>query len=156
MKLVTLRKPNNKLQALLLTPTTYQQTQALIHARQDLRAAESELTTTTAELENLVAAKSALEEQDGREVPGAFLDDESYADRERRRLLMSAIERKISFCRQTLEYLGVQRPRLEADFEALQERFFDDLERAVRVDVAAKSSVSDVGNSGKEAVWRTG
>jgi hypothetical protein len=59
-----------------------------VHARQDLRAAESDLATTAAEMDNLVVARNELEESDGREVPGAFFDDDAYADRERRLLLM--------------------------------------------------------------------
>jgi hypothetical protein len=82
-KLITLRTPARKLRALLLPPCTFQRTQALVHARQDLRAVESELATTAAELRNLIAAKSELDGQDGREVPGAFFDDDAYTERER-------------------------------------------------------------------------
>jgi chaperonin cofactor prefoldin len=155
-KLITLRTPSRKLRALLLPPCTFQRTQALVHARQDLRAVESELATTSAELRNLIAAKSELEELDDSEVPGAFFDDDAYAEKERRRLLMATLERKIGLCEQDLEDLESRRPRLEADLEALQEKFLDDFERAVRDDVAAKASVSKVGDSGKSCVWWTG
>lgn len=144
-----------KFQARLLTPIVYQKTQALIHARQDLRAVESELATTTAEMENLVAAKCELEGQDGWEVPGAFLDDEAYTDKERLRLLTATIDKKINFAKQTLEFLKAQRPRLEADFEALQEQYFDDLERAVRDDAAATALASKARSSRKSPVLCT-
>lgn len=154
-KLITLQTPSRKLRALLLPPCTFQRTQALVHARQDLRAVESELTTTAAELRNLIAAKSELEELDDREIPGAFFGDDAYADRERRRLLMATLERKIGLCEQGLEDLEALRPRLEADLEALQEQFLDDLERAVRDDVATKASISKVEDSGKSCIWWT-
>jgi len=156
MKFITLETPRQKLQALLLPPPTHQRTQALIHARQDLRAADSELATTAAELENLVAANSELEEQNDFEIPGAFLDDNAYAHRERRRLLMATIEKKTSFARQTLEYLEAQKSRLEADLEALQEQFLDDLERAVRDDTAANVLGAKVEGPGKSAFLWTG
>lgn len=154
-KLITLQTPSRKLPALLLLPCTFQRTQALVHARQDLRAVESELATTAAELRNLVAARLELEEHDGLEVPGAFHDDDAYAERERRRLLMSTLERKIVLCEQDLEDLEARRLRLEADLETLQEQFLDDLERAVRDDVSAKASVSKVGGSEKSCIWWT-
>ena len=155
VKFITFQARSQKLRALLLPPCTFQRTQALIHARQDLQAAEPELATTAAEMENLVVARSELEQQDGLEVPGAFFDDDAYADRERRQLLMATIEKEISFWRRKLEYLEAQRPQLEADLEALQEQFLDDLERAVRDDVAAKASVSKTGKSGKSAILWT-
>jgi hypothetical protein len=145
MKFITLQTGHQKLQALLIPQLTYQRTQALIHARQDLRAADSELATTAAELNNLIVAKSELEEQNDYEIPGAFFDDDAYTDRERRRLLMATIEKKSSFAKQTLEYLEMQKPRLEADLEALQEQFLDDLERAVRDDKAANALGAKLG-----------
>jgi len=78
-------------------------------------------------------------------MPRAFFDDDTYTDRERRRLLIATIQKKASFARQTLEYLEAQKPRLEADLEALQEKLFDDLERAVRDDVAANALGANVG-----------
>jgi len=155
MRFITVQSPHKKILALLLPAAFYQRTQALVHARQDLRAADCELATTAAELQNLVSARSSLDEHDGHEVPGAFFDEDSYADRERRRLLMSTIEKKNGFCRQTMECLEVQKPRLEADFEVLQELFFDGLERAVRDDATADASASEGGDLGKSAVWWT-
>lgn len=152
-KLITPQTPSRKLRALLLLSCTLQRTQALVHARQDLRAVGSELATTAAELESLVGAKSSLEDEDSHEVPGAFFDDDACVERERRKLLMPTLERKIGLCRQDLEDLKAQRPRLEAGLEALQEHFLDDLERAVRNDVAAKASASNVANSGDSNIW---
>lgn len=156
MKFITLRFPTQQLQALLLPPFTHQRTRALVHARQDLRVVKSELPTTAAEMDNLVVAQSELEEQDYPEVPGAFLDKDAYAERERRRLLMTTIKKKIRFCELTLEDLEAQKPRLEADLEALQEQFFDDLEQAVRDDSVACASRSKAGGSWKTGVWATG
>lgn len=106
-------------------------------------------------MDNLVAAQNELEEQDYREVSGAFLDDNAYADRERRQLLMATIKKKIRFCELTLEDCEAQRPRLKADVEALREQFLDDLERAVRDDVVAGPSRSKAGGSGKAGAWTT-
>lgn len=64
-----------------------------MYARQDLKAIQSELATTAAEMDNLIAAQNELEEQDYREVPVTFLDDDAYADRERRQLLMASIRK---------------------------------------------------------------
>jgi hypothetical protein len=69
---------------------------------------------------------------------------------------MVTLERKIGLCEQDLEGLEAQRPRLEADLEALQEQFLDDLERAVRDDVAAKASISKVRDLGKSCIWWAG
>lgn len=155
MKIITIHTPNQQHRALLMPPFTYRRTRALVHARQDLRAVESELATTTTEMDNLVVAQNELEEQDYREVPGAFLDDNAYADRERRQLLMTTIKKKIKFCELTLEDSEVQKPQLEADVEALQEQFLDDLERAVRDDVVAGPSRFKAGGSGKAGAWTT-
>lgn len=153
MKFITIHTSNQQLQALLLPPFTHQRTRALVHARQDLRAVVSELTTTAAEMDNLVVAQNELEKQNCRGVPGAFLDEEAYADRKRRWLLMTTIEKKIRFCELTLEDHEAQRPRLEADLEALQEQFFDDLKRVVRDDLVACASRSKAGGSGKVGAW---
>lgn len=155
MRVITIHTPNQQYRALLLPAFTYQRTRALVYARQDLRAVESELTTTAAEMDNLVLAQSELEEQDYREVPGAFLDDDAYADSERRQLLMTTIKKKIRFCELTLEDSEVQRPQLEADLKALQEQFLYDLERAVRDDVVAGPSRAKAGGSGKAGAWTT-
>ena len=42
-------------------------------------------------MDNLIAAQNELEKQVSREVPGAFLDEDTHADRERRLLLMATI-----------------------------------------------------------------
>jgi len=136
MRFVTLRKPHSRNHALLLTPFVYRRSQALVHTRQDLRAVESELTTTAAEMQNLVAAKGALEDEDDREVPGAFFDDDGYAAKERRRLLMTTIDKKTNICKAKLEDLEAQRPQLAAELDTLQEQYLDNLERAVRDDLA--------------------
>lgn len=83
------------------------------------------------------------------------MDDDAYAEKERRRLLMTTIKKKIRFCELTLEDLEAQKPRLEADLEALQEQFFDDLEQAVRDDLVACASRSKTGGSWKTGVWAT-
>ena len=156
MKFITIRTPNQQLQAILLPPFTHQRTRALAYARQDLRAVKSELATTAAEMDSLVAAQNELEEKDYCKVPGAFLEDDAYADRERRRLLMTTIKKKIRFCQLTLEDLEAQKPQLKADLEALQEQFFDDLEQAMRDDSVACASRSKAGGSWKTGVWATG
>lgn len=106
-------------------------------------------------MDNLVAAQNELEGQDHRQVPGTFLDDDAYADNERRQLLMASIKKKIRFCELTLEDSEVQRPQLEAEVEALQEQFLDDLERAVRDDVAAGPSRPKAGVLGRAGAWTT-
>lgn len=155
MKFITIGKPGREVRALLLTPLMYQRIQALVHARQDLRATESELATTAAELNNLVVAKNELEEQDDCEVPGSFFDDDAYADRERRRLLLSTIEKKIGFCAKALEDLGRERPRCVAGVETQQKQYLDILERAVRDDRSADVLPLKVENPGNSAIWWT-
>lgn len=155
MKFITIRNPSRKVQALLLTPLMYQRTRALVHARQDLRATESELATTAAEMDNLVSAKKELEEQDDREVPGAFFDDEAYADRERRQLLRSTIEKRIGSCARALKDLEREKRRFVAEFETQQERHFDILERAVRDDASAKVLPLEVEDPANSAIWWT-
>lgn len=48
-----------------------------------------------------------------------------------------------------------QRPGLEADLEALQEQFFDDLERVLRDDLVACAPRSNAGGPGKAGAWTT-
>jgi len=155
MKFITIRNPSREIQALLLTPLMYQRTRALVHARQDLRATESELATTATEMDNLVSAKKELEEQDDRGVPGAFLDDEAYADRERRQLLRSTIEKKIGSCARALKNLEREKRRFVAGFETRQEQYFKVLERAVRDDASAKMLPLEVEDPGNSAIWWT-
>lgn len=155
MRFITIQALNQQHRALLLPSFAYQRTRALVYARHDLRAVKSELATTAAELDNLVSAQNELEEQDHREVPGAFLDENAYVARERLLLLMNSVKKKIRFCELTLKDSEAQRPRLEAEFEALQEQFFDDVERAVRDDLVACASRSSAGGSGKAGAGTT-
>ena len=134
MRIITIHAPHQQFQALLLPPSTFQRTRALVHARQDLRAVESELATTAAEMDSLVAAQRELEKQDHREIPGSFLDDDAHADNERRGLLTSTIEKKIRFCGLTLEDLEAQRPQMRA---------------------VASASRSKAAGSGKAGAWTT-
>lgn len=155
MRFITLRKPGAKVHAhtLLLTPVAKKRLQTLVLKRQDLRAVESELATTDAKMQNLAAAKNELEEQDERKVPGAFFDEHSYAEKERRRSLMLMIERKISICRGDLEDLELQRPHLAAEVDTLLEQHLDDLERAVRDNVAVPSPMVNTNDRRQAAVW---
>lgn len=93
MRFITIHTLNQQHRALPLPSFTYPKTRALMYARQDLKAIQSELATTAAEMDNLIAAQNELEEQDYREVPVTFLDDDAYADRERRQLLMASIRK---------------------------------------------------------------
>jgi hypothetical protein len=114
---------------------------------------ESELAMTTAKMQNLVTARSELQEQDEHEVPGAFFDEHSCAEKERRRMLMRTLERKISICREALEDLELQRPHLAAEFDTLQEQHFDDLERAMRDVLAVPSPMINDKDLRQAAVW---
>jgi hypothetical protein len=144
MEFVTVRRASAKAPALLLPPIAYQRSQALVLKRQDLRAVESELATTAAKMQNMVAARSGLEEQDDGEVPGAFIDEDedSYAEREGRRLLMFTIDKKMNLCQQTLDDMEASRVHLEAEFDTLLEQYLDDLERAVRDDLTIDAKLA--------------
>lgn len=155
MRFITIHTLNQQHRALLLPSFVHQRTRALVYARQDLRAVNSELATAAAELDNLVLAQNELEEQDYREVPGAFLDDDAYVDRERRLLLVNTVKKKIRFCELTLKDAEAHRPWLEANFEVLQEQLCGDVERAVRDDLVACASRSRAGGTGRADAWTT-
>lgn len=153
MKFIRVRREDRQAKGLLLTAAVYQRVQAFHGSRQHLRVLVSELAVNTTKMRNLVEAKSELEDQAYRKIPGAFVDENDYAARERRHLLMSGIESKLRSCRHALEIVEAERLTAEAELEAVQEQLLDDLERAWREHRPPTGSVPEVGNRGQSSAW---